>query len=77
MPQHYDYGWMRTVVDNIAVDERGRSCRLVQNEDEWHFKQQLLRYGSGLHLAIDDQKRLDEFIELRLAQVLGQLRPNP
>ncbi len=61
-PADYDYGWMRTVVDNIAVDERGRSCRLVENDDEWHFKQQLLRYGSGLHLAIDDQKRLDEFI---------------
>lgn len=60
-PDCYDYGWMKTVIDNIAVDEKGRPCRLVQNDDEWHFRQQLLRYGSGLHLAIDDQNRLDEF----------------
>ena len=60
-PECYDYGWMKTVIDSIAVDERGRPCRLVQNDDDWHFRQQLLRYGSGLHLAIDDQKRLDEF----------------
>lgn len=60
-PEVYDYGWMKTVVENVAVDEKGRPCRLVQNEDEWHFRQQLLRYQSGLHLAIDDQKRLDEF----------------
>ena len=50
------------MIDNIAVDERGRSCRLVQNEDEWHFRQQLLRYGSGLHLAIEDQQQLDDFV---------------
>ena len=62
-PQVYDYGWMKTVIDNIAVDEKGRPCRLVQNDDEWHFRQQLLRYGSGLHLAIDNQKRLDEFFQ--------------
>ncbi|MHB8954456.1 MAG: hypothetical protein ACYC4U_15910 [Pirellulaceae bacterium] len=61
-PEYYDYGWMRTVIDNIAVDERGRSCRLVQNEDEWHFRQQLLRYGSGLYLAIEDQQQLDDFV---------------
>ena len=61
-PEVYDYGWMRTVMDNIAVDEAGRSCRLVQNEDEWHFRQQLLRYGSGLHLVIDDQEQLDDFL---------------
>lgn len=61
-PECYDYGWMRTVIDNIAVDDRGRLCRLVQNEDEWHFRQQLLRYGSGLHLAIDVQKQLDDFV---------------
>jgi hypothetical protein len=35
-PEVYDYGWMKTIVDNIAVDERGRSCRLVENDDEWH-----------------------------------------
>ncbi|NLS97500.1 MAG: hypothetical protein GXX96_35620 [Planctomycetaceae bacterium] len=61
-PENYDYGWMKTVVDNVAVDERGRSCRLVQNDDEWHFRQQLLRYGSGLNLVISDQKQLDDFL---------------
>ena len=62
-PHDYDYGWMKTVVDNIAVDEKGRPCRLAQNEDEWHFRQQLLRYGSGLHLAIADQASLDEYFQ--------------
>ena len=61
-PECYDYGWMHTVIGNIAVDDRGRSCRLVENDDEWHFRQQLLRYGSGLHLVIDDQKQLDDFL---------------
>jgi hypothetical protein len=61
-PVCYDYSWMKTVVDNIAVDEKGRPCRLVQNEDEWHFRQQLLRYGSGLNLAIDRQDLLDDYI---------------
>jgi len=61
-PQCYDYSWMRTVVDNIAVDEKGRPCRLVQNDDEWHFRQQLMRYGSGLHLVIDNQIQLDDFL---------------
>jgi len=65
-PMDYDYRWMQTVVANIAVDENGRSCRLVQNEDDWHFQQQLLRYGQqlyglGPYLAIAEQKRLDEF----------------
>ena len=62
-PEIYDHGWMKTVVDNIAVDEKGRPCRLVENEDEWHFRQQLLRYGSGLHLAIADQRQLEEFFQ--------------
>lgn len=60
-PEVYDYTWMKTVVDNVATDQRGRSCRLVQNEDEWHFRQQLLRYGSGLHLVIDTQEQLDDY----------------
>lgn len=60
-PECYDYVWMRTVVENLVVDEQGRPYRLVQNEDEWHFRQQLLRYGSGLHLVIDDQEQLDTF----------------
>jgi predicted ATPase with chaperone activity len=55
-PQNYDYSWMKTLVDNIAVDEKGGPCRLVENEDQWHFEQQVLRYRSGLHLAITDTK---------------------
>ena len=61
-PEYYDYGWMRTVVDNIAVDEKGRPCRLVENVDQWHFDQQILRYHSGLHLTITDQQQLDDFL---------------
>lgn len=61
-PECYDYVWMHTVVDNIAVDDRGRSCRLVQSDDDWHFEQQLLRYGSGLHLVIADQDQLDAYL---------------
>lgn len=61
-PENYDYSWMRTVVDNFAVDEKCRPCRLVQNDDEWHFRQQLIRYGSGLHLVIDNQIQLDDFL---------------
>lgn len=70
-PPEYDYGWMMTLVDNIAVDERGRACRLVENEDDWHFAQQLLRYQSGLHLAIADQQWLDDFLSF------GWLKPTP
>ena len=61
-PECYDYGCMHTVLDNFALDERGRPCRLVENDDEWHFRQQLLRYGSGLHLTIDNQIQLDDFL---------------
>lgn len=61
-PKEYDYGWMKTVVDNIAVDDKGRSCRLVENDDQWHFRQQLMRYGSGLCLVIDNQVQLDDFL---------------
>lgn len=55
----YDYGWMHTLIENVAVDEKGRPCRLVQNEDQWHFEQQVLRYHSGLHLVITEQDKLD------------------
>ena len=61
-PDCYDYNWMKTVVANIAVDEKGRPCRLVQNDDQWHFRQQLMRYGSGLCLVIDNQIQLDDFL---------------
>lgn len=71
-PENYDYCWMKTLIGNLAVDEKGRSCRLVENEDQWHFDQQLLRYGSGLHLAITDQEQLDSFLRhgwLRLTDI--------
>lgn len=61
-PEVYDYGWMHTLVDNLAVDQKGRSCRLVENDDQWHFEQQLLRYHSGLHLVITEQEQLDGFL---------------
>ena len=62
-PECYDYSWMKTLIDNIAVDEKGRSFRLVENEDQWHFDQQLLRYGSGLYPSITDQEQLDSFLQ--------------
>ena len=57
-PEDYDYGWARTLILNVATDGRGRSLRLVENDDDWHFQQQMLRYGSGLHLTIDRQSVL-------------------
>ena len=57
-PEEYDYRWARTLTLNVATNSRGRSLRLVENEDDWHFQQQMLRYGSGLHLTIDRQSVL-------------------
>ena len=57
-PEEYDYCWARTLILNVATDGRGRSLRLVENDDDWHFQQQMLRYGSGLHLTIDRQSVL-------------------
>jgi hypothetical protein len=51
-PEVYDYGWMHTLIDNVAVDQKGKPRRLVENDDQWHFDQQLLRYRSGLNLVI-------------------------
>ena len=62
-PACYDYSWMKTVIDSLTVDEKGRSCRLVENDDQWHFDQQVLRYHSGLHLTITDQEQLDSFLQ--------------
>ena len=61
-PSVYDYRWMHTLVENIAVDQKGNPCRLVENEDQWHFDQQVLRYHSGLHLVITAQDQLDNFL---------------
>ena len=68
-PEDYDYGWARTLILNVATDSRGRSMRLVENQDDWHFKQQMLRYSSGLHLTIDRQSLLDEQLEYGLLRL--------
>ena len=65
-PEDYDYGWAKTLILNVATDSRGRSMRLVQNEDDWHFRQQIMRYGSGLHLTIDRQDELAKQLEYGL-----------
>lgn len=68
-PEEYDYRWAKTLIVNVATDSRGRSLRLVENEDDWHFKQQMMRYGSGLHLTIDRQSVLDEQLEYGLLKL--------
>jgi len=65
-PEDYDYCWAKTLTLNVANDGRGRSMRLVENEDDWHFRQQIMRYGSGLHLTIDRQDELDKQLEYGL-----------
>ena len=64
--EDYDYGWTKTLILNVATDSRGRSMRLVENEDDWHFRQQIMRYGSGLHLTIYRQDELDKQLEYGL-----------
>lgn len=68
-PEDYDYGWARTLILNVATDSRGRSMRLVENQDDWHFNQQIMRYGSGLHLTIDRQSQLEELLEYGLLKL--------
>ncbi len=68
-PEDYDYGWARTLILHVATDSRGRSMRLVENEDDWHFNQQVMRYGSGLHLTIDRQSQLEELMEYGLLKL--------
>lgn len=65
-PEDYDYGWAKTLTLNVATDGRQRSMRLVEVEDDWHFKQQIMRYGSGLHLTIDRQDELGKQLEYGL-----------
>lgn len=68
-PEEYDYCWARTLILNVATDGRGRSMRLVENEDDWHFQQQMLRYGSGLHLTIDRQSVLADQLHYGLIKL--------
>lgn len=68
-PEDYDYRWARTLILNVATDSRGRSMRLVENEDDWHFQQQMLRYGSGLHLTFDRQGELADQVGYGLVKL--------
>lgn len=61
-PEVYDYGWMRTLVDNLFVDSKGKVYRLAENEDDWHFDQQIMRYGSGMNATITNQISLDDHL---------------
>jgi hypothetical protein len=61
-PTEYDYRWAKTIDPDFGVDKNGRKLRLVEGEDQWHFNQQMMRYGSGMHIVIADQKRLDDEI---------------
>jgi hypothetical protein len=72
-PEEYDYRWARTLTLNVATDSRGRSLRLVENEDDWHFQQQMLRYGSGLHLTIDRQSVLADQVGYGLIKLTDNL----
>lgn len=61
-PPEYDYGWMHTVVDHIGEDSKGRLWRLVENEDDWHFQNQLQRYGSGLYQSLTTEAQINDFV---------------
>jgi hypothetical protein len=60
----YDYGWQKTLVENIAVVVKdSKPLRLCENEDDYHFNCQLMRYSSGMNFTIETQQRLDAEIE--------------
>ena len=61
-PEDYDYSWMRTVARNVAVDRDGKTYRLARNQDEWHFKTQIARYQSGLHIALHHAPTIAEWL---------------
>lgn len=64
-PEDYDYGWAKTMIDNVYTDKRGKVYRLVEVEDDWHFEQQCLRYSSGMFHPIQDQSVLDSNLEYK------------
>ncbi len=72
-PENYDYGWAHTKIANLYTDDRGKIYRLVENDDDWHFNQQLMRYDSGMNVTITDQIDLD----YRVKQGLLIPLPNP
>lgn len=63
-PEDYDYGWAKTLIDNLYIDDRRKSYRLVEVEDDWHFEQQVMRYASGLNITITTQESLNDHLKL-------------
>lgn len=61
-PEDYDYRWAKTLIANLFTDERGKVYRLVEVEDDWHFRQQVMRYGSGMNNTLDNQIVLDDHL---------------
>jgi hypothetical protein len=84
-PENYDYEWVRTIAYNVATDSRGNSLRLVEHTDEWHYKNQIARYGSGLNRTYDaiiwpsglpnGQKRLDDDVNSGFLTINPQPTP--
>lgn len=62
-PEDYDYAPMRTVIDGLFVDDRGRRYRLAENNDDLQFRSQIARYNSGPFVVLEHQKLLERYIE--------------
>ncbi len=63
-PVDFDYGWMKTIIENLFVEvsissKNLKTYRLAENDDDWHFEQQIMRYRSGLNHTIETQGDLD------------------
>jgi hypothetical protein len=52
-PRDYDWGWTRELDGCAATDKRGRPVRKVVTI-EGRGELQRDRYGSGLHMAVDE-----------------------
>ena len=52
-PVDYDGFGTKTLVERAGLTERGKAVRLVETPEEY-TKWQRMRYGSGLHLAVDE-----------------------
>jgi hypothetical protein len=55
-PVDYDWGWTKTLAENVAETDRGKPVRLVEIEDRYHADSQIGRYHSGLHLALEEDQ---------------------
>ena len=64
---NYDYSWARTVAENVGIDSRGRSIRIVEHDDQHHMEQQRMRYGSGNELALEPEE-FERQVELNLIE---------